>query len=108
MWSCFTLEAWSQHFPCGSETRRIFKANNLFLKVKPVSPPSVGEGPRPCDDLQVAGGKDESVSQPLWAGSSLYFVSDRTDFWNIYTEESPGKVSFAWSCRPVVSSSSHN
>ena len=40
----------------------------------------------------MAGGKGESVTQPLWAGGRLYFISDRTDFWNIYTEEAPGEV----------------
>lgn len=33
----------------------------------------------------VAGGNDESVSQPQWDDEgNLFFVSDRTDFWNIY------------------------
>ncbi len=41
---------------------------------------------------QVAGGVGESVVQPLWAGNQLCFVSDRTDFWNIYTETADGKV----------------
>jgi tricorn protease-like protein len=30
--------------------------------------------------------------QPVWVGGQLYFVSDRTDFWNIYTETADGKV----------------
>ena len=42
--------------------------------------------------MQVAGGPGESVMQPLWAGNQLYFISDRTDFWNIYTETADGKV----------------
>lgn len=42
--------------------------------------------------LQVAGGPGESVSQPLWSDGELSFVSDRTDWWNIYTETSSGKV----------------
>ena len=30
--------------------------------------------------------------QPVWVGDRLYFISDRTDFWNIYTETADGKV----------------
>ncbi|MFB5189738.1 S9 family peptidase [Alicyclobacillus fastidiosus] len=34
---------------------------------------------------QVAGGRGESVSQPRWSpDGQLYFVSDRTNWWNIY------------------------
>lgn len=33
----------------------------------------------------VAGGKDESIFQPEWgAEGSLYFVSDRSNWWNLY------------------------
>lgn len=33
----------------------------------------------------VAGGKSESIFQPQWApNGDLYFVSDRSDWWNIY------------------------
>jgi dipeptidyl aminopeptidase/acylaminoacyl peptidase len=33
----------------------------------------------------VAGGKDESISQPLWSPDGrLYFVSDKTGWWNLY------------------------
>jgi len=36
-------------------------------------------------DQLVAGGSDESVSQPTWgADGSLYFLSDRTGWWNLY------------------------
>ena len=39
--------------------------------------------------LQVAGGKDESVMQPLWSPSGdLIFISDRSGFWNLYSEHS--------------------
>jgi dipeptidyl aminopeptidase/acylaminoacyl peptidase len=35
--------------------------------------------------LQVAGGDDESVFQPQWSPDGvLYFVSDRTGWWNLY------------------------
>ncbi len=40
----------------------------------------------------MAGGPGESVVQPLWSDAGLSFVSDRTDWWNIYTETSPGQV----------------
>jgi dipeptidyl aminopeptidase/acylaminoacyl peptidase len=41
---------------------------------------------------KVAGGKDESVFQPSWSpDGTLYFVSDRTDWWNLYAERD-GKI----------------
>jgi dipeptidyl aminopeptidase/acylaminoacyl peptidase len=34
---------------------------------------------------QIAGGKDESIFQPEWSPEgTLYFVSDRTGWWNLY------------------------
>ncbi|QSJ21045.1 prolyl oligopeptidase family serine peptidase [Nostoc sp. UHCC 0702] len=37
------------------------------------------------DTQQVAGGLDESIFQPEWsADGKLYFISDRTGWWNIY------------------------
>jgi dipeptidyl aminopeptidase/acylaminoacyl peptidase len=37
------------------------------------------------EDVLVAGGPDESVLQPVWElGGSLLFLSDRTDWWNLY------------------------
>jgi len=42
-------------------------------------------GSRLSNIQRVAGGQDESVMEPRWApGGALYFVSDRTDFWNLY------------------------
>jgi dipeptidyl aminopeptidase/acylaminoacyl peptidase len=33
----------------------------------------------------VAGGRDESILEPQWGeGGDLFFLSDRTDFWNLY------------------------
>jgi dipeptidyl aminopeptidase/acylaminoacyl peptidase len=32
----------------------------------------------------IAGGPDESVGQPTWAGEDLWFVSDRFDWWQPY------------------------
>ncbi|HEX9295301.1 MAG TPA: prolyl oligopeptidase family serine peptidase, partial [Polyangiaceae bacterium] len=43
-----------------------------------------GEG-RVTDAEHVAGGKGESIFQPEWApDGTLYFVSDRSDFWNLH------------------------
>jgi dipeptidyl aminopeptidase/acylaminoacyl peptidase len=37
------------------------------------------------DTRVVAGGRDESITQPEWApDGSLLFISDRTDWWNLY------------------------
>jgi dipeptidyl aminopeptidase/acylaminoacyl peptidase len=34
---------------------------------------------------KIAGGLDESVTQPTWSGSNdLYFLSDRTGWWNLF------------------------
>ena len=39
----------------------------------------------PGAPVRVAGGQDESVFQPVWSpGGVLYFVSDRTGWWNLY------------------------
>jgi dipeptidyl aminopeptidase/acylaminoacyl peptidase len=41
----------------------------------------------------VAGGERESIFQPAWApDGSLTFVSDRTDWWNLYREEAAGEL----------------
>ncbi len=43
-----------------------------------------GEG-RPADAERVAGGPAESIFQPQWGpDGTLYFVSDRTGWWNLY------------------------
>jgi dipeptidyl aminopeptidase/acylaminoacyl peptidase len=40
---------------------------------------------RPRGRMQVAGGPDESAVQPRWSpDGTLYFISDRTDWWNLY------------------------
>ena len=39
----------------------------------------------------VAGGPSESIFQPAWSPAGrLHFVSDRTDWWNLYREEPDG------------------
>ena len=41
---------------------------------------------------KVAGGPDESIFQPSWSPEGkLYFVSDRTNWWNLYAERD-GKI----------------
>ncbi len=41
---------------------------------------------------KVAGGEEESLFQPTWStDGTLYFVSDRTNWWNLYAERN-GKV----------------
>jgi dipeptidyl aminopeptidase/acylaminoacyl peptidase len=41
---------------------------------------------------KVAGGQDESIFQPSWSPEgTLYFVSDRTNWWNLYAERG-GKI----------------
>ena len=40
-----------------------------------------GPGPRLSEASTVAGGPDESVGQPTWAGDDLWFVSDRFGWW---------------------------
>jgi dipeptidyl aminopeptidase/acylaminoacyl peptidase len=42
---------------------------------------------------RVAGGSEESIFQPEWsADGTLYFVSDRTGWWNLYRINSNGSV----------------
>jgi hypothetical protein len=41
--------------------------------------------------VKVAGGKDESIFQPEWSpDGTLYFVSDRTGYWNLYRQLKTG------------------
>ena len=47
--------------------------------------PDDAEGIALADVQRVAGGGDESIFQPVWSrDGSLLYVSDRTDFWNLY------------------------
>jgi len=41
---------------------------------------------RPVSPVAIAGGPEESVMQPEWSpsGSELYFISDRSGWWNLY------------------------
>ncbi len=42
---------------------------------------------------QVAGGRAESICLPEWSPDGrLYFVSDRTDWWNLYRREASGAI----------------
>jgi dipeptidyl aminopeptidase/acylaminoacyl peptidase len=40
------------------------------------------------DSRLVAGGNSESIFQPVWSGEALYFISDVTGWWNLYSEQS--------------------
>ena len=58
------------------------------LRVAQVAP----EGSVSSERL-VAGGPEESVFQPSWSPDGLvHFVSDRTNWWNLYREEASGEV----------------
>ena len=49
--------------------------------------PTGKDGPAPTGARRVAGGPDESVSQPRWSPEGrLHWVSDRTGWWNLYAE----------------------
>jgi len=43
----------------------------------------------PTGPIEIAGGAAESIFQPQWSpdGTALYFVSDRTGWWNLYRYE---------------------
>ncbi len=52
---------------------------------------------------QVAGGKDESVTQPLWTPKNeLLFISDRTGWWNIYRDVDGKVTSCALMLQPLL------
>ena len=44
------------------------------------------------DARRVAGGRDESIVQPEWDGSQLYFCSDRDEWWNLYRLGGDGAI----------------
>jgi len=46
---------------------------------------------------QVAGGAAESIFQPEWSPAGvLYFVSDRTGWWNLYRWQGAGRIEHLW------------
>ncbi|HEY1421170.1 MAG TPA: prolyl oligopeptidase family serine peptidase [Candidatus Dormibacteraeota bacterium] len=46
---------------------------------------------RVTSSRRIAGGQDESIFQPEWSpAGELYFVSDRTDWWNLYRARGEG------------------
>lgn len=48
------------------------------------------DGPRLVDAAPIAGGPGESICQPRWAPDGrLWFVSDRTNWWNLYVLDTP-------------------
>ncbi|MGH8579752.1 MAG: S9 family peptidase [Gammaproteobacteria bacterium] len=38
----------------------------------------------PREPTRIAGGRDESILQPEWSEDSVYFLSDRSAWWNLY------------------------
>lgn len=53
-------------------------ANELWLA-------SLDDAGRPTDARRIAGNDGESIFQPAWSpNGTLYFVSDRSDWWNLY------------------------
>lgn len=60
------------------------------LYVLPLNKAGMPAGP----PVRVAGGERESIFQPEWApdGSALYFVSDRSGWWNIYRQPNRAPV----------------
>ena len=45
------------------------------------------------DAEEIAGGVDESIFQPEWSPEGvLYFVSDRSGWWNLYRQSSAGEI----------------
>ena len=51
------------------------------------------DGRAVTNPVKVAGGLDESVFQPEWAPDGrLYFVSDRSGWWNVYRREADGAI----------------
>jgi dipeptidyl aminopeptidase/acylaminoacyl peptidase len=56
--------------------------------------PLGGDGMSGSDPILIAGGERESVFQPEWSpdGSALYFVSDRSGWWNLYRQKARSPV----------------
>ncbi len=47
----------------------------------------------PSHPVRVAGGPDESIFQPEWSPNGrLHFISDRTNWWNLYRWEESGEA----------------
>ena len=46
----------------------------------------------------VAGGKEESIQQPVWSedGSTLYFIGDKSGWWNLYRYHDGQVAQQAW------------
>ena len=55
------------------------------------APLSAGPSPAVGTPRLVAGGSEESVTQPRWSPDGvLHFVSDRTGWWNLYADDGAG------------------
>ena len=47
----------------------------------------------PVAPRTIAGSRSESIAEPAWSpGGRLHFVSDRSDWWNLYRLESDGSI----------------
>ena len=47
-----------------------------------------GPGPGPSSRRLLAGGREESISQPRWSpDGTLHWISDRTGWWNLYADD---------------------
>ncbi|GAB3868279.1 prolyl oligopeptidase family serine peptidase [Dactylosporangium cerinum] len=54
------------------------------------------------DPMRVAGGPDESAIEPRWGPDGmLYFMSDRTGFWNLYRHDGTALAPMAEDCAAV-------
>ena len=52
---------------------------------------------------RLVGGRDESITQPQWHGDeSLWFVSDRSDWWNLYRIDAPATLVSVAEVEPAV------
>ena len=64
--------------------------DGTFLYVMPIGKEGFPAG----SPVRIAGGESESIFQPEWSpdGSALYFISDRTGWWNLYRQKNRAPV----------------
>jgi dipeptidyl aminopeptidase/acylaminoacyl peptidase len=69
---------------CWNHPRMPWQGSELWLA-------DLGADGLPANARMIAGGPDESVTQPEWSPDGvLHFVSDRTGWWNLYRLEAAG------------------
>ena len=85
---------WSQSGPNVTATNMPWNGTTLYLAELDDAGAVSGE------PEIIAGGPDESIFQPEWSpdGNAVVFVSDRSDWWNLYRFELATRA-----CRPIVS-----